>query len=100
MRKRVISWLLALSMALSPSYLMVGAAPVTENQGQAVGAVLMDQEGYEAEDAELLGEAKNESVYSGYSGSGYTALVHSPGDGVQFSNITVPQDGDYTVFVK
>ena len=55
---------------------------------------------FEAEDAELLGEAKSEAVYGGYSGTGYAAWIHNPGDGVRFSPITVPVDGDYTVFVR
>ena len=55
---------------------------------------------FEAEDAEILGNAQSETVFGGYTGSGYVAWLHDAGDGVRFSNIKVPEEGDYTVFLR
>ena len=55
---------------------------------------------FEAEDAEILGNAQSETVFGGYTGSGYVAWLHDAGDGVRFSNIKVLEEGDYTVFLR
>ena len=94
MRRKWISLLLAASMALSPSYLFPGAAMALTEQDDSGYST------YECEDGEVLGNAVVSTSFSGYTGDGSVVCGMVPVQGVTLSNVTVPEEGDYTVLIR
>ncbi|MFR2563203.1 MAG: carbohydrate-binding protein, partial [Anaeromassilibacillus sp.] len=94
MRRKWISVLLAASMALSPSYLFPGAAMALTEQDDSGYST------YECEDGEVLGNAVVSTSFSGYTGDGSVVCGMVPVQGVTLSNVTVPEEGDYTVLIR
>ena len=94
MRRKWISLLLAASMVLSPSYLFPGAAMALTEQDDSGYST------YECEDGEVLGSAVVSTSFSGYTGDGSVVCGMVPVQGVTLSNVTVPEEGDYTVLIR
>ncbi|MCR4563162.1 MAG: hypothetical protein K5755_00800 [Clostridiales bacterium] len=51
-------------------------------------------ERYEAEDAEMIGQAKPYELAFAHSGTGFAGFIDTDADAVKF-NVSVPRDGDY-----